>query len=447
MTKKNVDDGLEEILGAGTVSPFEDYERPKDVEPLVLKKVKDGLQLVYSPRNGAWFVDYNIQSTKECRVVGGVFTFSQEDVKDYASTDIRSRTFVLAKRDADDHEYFRLSGRILEIEHDVLFHEDLDVDLNWFSPIRVRSHLSIFQKVARLIDEEIVIGGSRENAIPRECWEKIVDQFPWETEVAHYIESRVENVLGEYLPTIKKGNELLQRYLVKLRNRMPRISRKSDWTDINSYEATKYEFLCHQLEAMLNDENHYESEWEQLVLQFVLLLFPQYIHVQRQLVIAEQMTHPGTSTKRRLDLTLFDAEGHLDVIEIKRPSAGPIFRAGQDHDNNIPSLALLKTVMQVEKYVLYLQKGGYGLETALNKSYPDLLPKGMKIKIVNPHGLILFGRSNKLTPDQKLDLEVLRRKYSHIADIITYDDLLERFKAILERFSVKASGHGIDLEG
>ena len=224
-----------------------------------------------------------------------------------------------------------------------------------------------------------------------------------------------------------------------LKQRAPKSSNISDWGTFDAYEYDKYRFLYESLEKLLEEEELSEIEWEKMILRFVLLLYPQYICAHRQLVIHERMTNSKKNTKRQIDLALFDSDGHIDVIEIKRPSVGPVFRPGQDHDNNIPSLALSKTIMQVEKYVLYLQKGGYALERELNDSYPNLLPNNAPVRIVNPRGIIIFGRSKNLSPDQILDFEVMRRKFSHIADILTYDDLLMRFKNILLKFEKKQS--------
>ena len=413
------------------------YTRPRGVMPFVFKNDGDELLLIYSPRNGAQFVDRNIDLNGECRVASGVFTFKREDVKDLESTSIGSRTFVLGKKDFQDSEYFRIPGRLLKIEHDLLLFVDMEIIPDWFFPYRVDASLSVFQKVARLVDEEIIIGGPKENAIPQELWQQIVDQFPYKSEIAHYIESRVESTLKEYLPSIKAGSSLLNRYLDKLREKAPVANSSINWEEFDSYEFNKYELLRDLLVKMLQDEAAHELDWENHILRFILLLYPQYIYVKRQLVIHERMTDPQKPTKRQLDISLFDAEGHLDLIEIKRPSAGTLFRRGLDHDNNIPSLALSKTIMQIEKYILYLQKGGYELEKKLNKKYPKLLPHETAIKIVNPHGLIIFGRSKDLSSSQLLDLEVLRRKFAHITDIITYDDLLRRFDNILGKFPPK----------
>lgn len=415
----------------------EGYVRPAGVKPFVIKKMGSELLLIYSPQNGAAFVDENVQNDGECRVAGGIFVFRKEDVKDFGSNSIGSRTFIMARMISEQQGYYVTLGRVLDIPHNVSFYKDVEINMEWFTPWDSGARLSVFQKISRLIDEDIVIGGKDDKAIPYEYWERVVRQFPGKTEVAHYVESRIESLLKEYLPTIKQGDSLLQKYLENIKKRAPRPKRISDWVAFDAYEVDKYEFLYNLLKDVIDREEMPEREWEGLILRFVLLLYPQYIHAQRQLVIHERVTNPQKKTKRQIDIALFNADGHLDLIEIKRPSVGGIFRSSQDHDNNIPSLALSKTIMQIEKYILYLQKGGYELECELNASYAGGLPDGMSIKIVNPRGIIVFGRSQELSPDQILDFEVLRRKFAHIVDILTYDDLLMRFKRILSKFEAR----------
>lgn len=447
VNKPNTDVGADELdalLADGQtadLTPHEDkeYTRPAGVEPFVIKKTADELLLVYSPKNGASFVDDNIRLDGECRVASRVFVFSKNDVKDFGSSNIASRTFVIARSSPESQGYYLMPGRILDIPHDVLFFKDVEVRFEWFTPIESGARLSVFQKISRLIDEDIVIGGHDEKSIPYEYWEHVVNQFPRKTEIAHYVESRIENLLKEYLPTIKNGDSLLQKYLAKLKTKAPQPKRLSNWVKFDAYELGKYQFLYEQLAELIDQDEMSEIEWEKQILRFIQLLYPRYICTLRQLVVHEWMTNPKKRTKRQIDIALFDADGHIDVIEIKKPSVGTIFRSAQDHDNNIPSLALSKTIMQIEKYVLYLQKGGYELERELNASYAKFLPGKIPIKVVNPRGIIVFGRSRDLSADQVLDFEVLRRKFSHIADIMTYDDLLTRFKNILSKFEKPAS--------
>jgi hypothetical protein len=43
-----------------------------------------------------------------------------------------------------------------------------------------------------------------------------------------------------------------------------------------------------------------------------------------------------------------------------------------------------------------------------------------------------MGREKGLSDVQKNDLEIIKRKYKNIMDIITYDDLIRRIKNIIE---------------
>lgn len=46
-----------------------------------------------------------------------------------------------------------------------------------------------------------------------------------------------------------------------------------------------------------------------------------------------------------------------------------------------------------------------------------------------------MGRSHDLEEQQRSDLEIIRRHYMHITDIITYDDLLERIDSIINSYT------------
>ena len=56
----------------------------------------------------------------------------------------------------------------------------------------------------------------------------------------------------------------------------------------------------------------------------------------------------------------------------------------------------------------------------------------MSIHISNPKAIIIVGRDkidgSDMSPNQQLDFEIIKRKYAHMMDIITYDDLLRRLE-------------------
>ena len=92
-------------------------------------------------------------------------------------------------------------------------------------------------------------------------------------------------------------------------------------------------------------------------------------------------------------------------------------------------------IVQIEKYLYCLKKGGNRLEDKLNSDLYSELLKGLKVQINNPQGLLIMGRSDQMTPDQLFDFEIIKRQYKNIVDIMTYYDLLNRIENIIKFFS------------
>ena len=61
---------------------------------------------------------------------------------------------------------------------------------------------------------------------------------------------------------------------------------------------------------------------------------------------------------RKLDYMLVDSAGNTDIIEIKKPFSKAIVSQSLYRDNHIPIRDLSGTVMQIEKYIFYLNKWG-----------------------------------------------------------------------------------------
>jgi len=61
----------------------------------------------------------------------------------------------------------------------------------------------------------------------------------------------------------------------------------------------------------------------------------------------------------------------------------------------------------------------------------------MEIRVTNPKAMIILGRDQlpdgqpAFTKRQMFDLEVIKRKYANMMDILTYDDLLRRLNNII----------------
>jgi len=133
-----------------------------------------------------------------------------------------------------------------------------------------------------------------------------------------------------------------------------------------------------------------------------------------------------------LDFGLVDYNGHLDMVEIKIPFDKNIVSKSQYRDNHIPNRDLSGTIMQIEKYIYYLNKSAHSEEKKFTQKYKDQLPEGMNIKIINPLGIVLLGRDIYMDDAQMRDFEIIKRKYKHVIDILTYDDLIRRLERIVE---------------
>jgi len=183
---------------------------------------------------------------------------------------------------------------------------------------------------------------------------------------------------------------------------------------------------------MLKEEKGYsEKDWQENIKDIITLLFPQYIAAYREAPIIDS----DSNTKRSADFILIDSCGHVDLLEIKKPSDLQLLQQTIYRGNYIPTRDMSGCIMQIEKYIYNISKSGKKGEELIHKKFAKMLPPHINIKITNPRGLILIGRDYNLTIKQNLDFEVIRRKYKNIADIITYGDLLRRLQATISQMS------------
>jgi hypothetical protein len=180
-----------------------------------------------------------------------------------------------------------------------------------------------------------------------------------------------------------------------------------------------------------NSDQYNEKQWQKEILHIILLIFPKYIHVFKEVPVKDVY-----NKTRKLDFLLVDSSGYADIIEIKKPFGSCIVSKNEYRGNHIPLRELSGTVMQLEKYIFYLNKWGVIGEKYLSSKYKNKLPNNFKIRITNPGGLIIMGRSNLLNNHQKEDFEVIRRKYKNVIDIMSYDDLIHRLENIIGKLEI-----------
>lgn len=330
--------------------------------------------------------------------------------------------FLFAKLIGD---YYKIKRGILIDDFDIFIHKDVSLTPNFFV---ADSNVSVFNLIKNISQNDLYLGGGYPNAVPVEEFEKLLKFFPTPYERRKYVEARITSVLRNYLDDIKDTEKLYQKYInTKLSKQGTDLTKT-----FKSAELLKYKTILEKLQQMLKGENQYsEHQWQEEILQIILLLYPKYIFAFKSVPIQARIAN-GIRDKQ-LDLLLVDSNGYIDVIEIKKPFENAIMTKGVYRENYIPLRELSGTVMQIEKYIYYLNRWSLDGERFLNLKYETKLPKGFDIKISNPSGLIIMGRENNLSAEQKNDFEVVKRKYKNIVDIITYDNLLERLQFTIEQ--------------
>lgn len=409
---------------------------------------RTGVYLEYQSeiRGNAWI--WRELQTGDARV-SNVFRFRREDLteepaeQDLDQIDDFAFRFRLATAGPS---YYRIEGRKLRIKNDVLIAKR-GFDKWSRKMFAAERNVSIFLRISRLVGpgREIVIGGDADGAIPIDIFQEMLKRFPNSIELDRYANARVANIIGDYLDPQRDFRAQYETYLNR-RLARPRTDRlQAD--DLFDTEIEKFELVLATIRAWLaSSAGQSEAEWQRKLLAFLPIIFPKYVAVLEKVPVEDRYTRPGKIVHREIDLALVDVNGNLDVIEIKKPMDDVLLRKSRYRDNFVPTGDLSATIMQAEKYLFHLAKGGPASEDKLTEKYQDRLPPDLRIRITNPKAMLILGRDRRLdgsaalTPEQLFDLEVIKRKYANMIDIITYDDLTRRLDRIIASLKRRRQG-------
>ncbi|MFJ6157277.1 Shedu immune nuclease family protein [Pseudarthrobacter sp. NPDC092184] len=390
--------------------------------------------LVYFPAYGpVKWLDDKLDSDGHA-TLSQVFTVQKTDLlsqdadgeDDEGNEDIRR--FVIGSHEG---EYRTIRSDVLGLKHDLLIVTTMLLTRSTFIAER---NISIFGRIDDLLTEQIVVGGNRAGAIPVEEFARLLRRFPTSTEVNYYAATRVTRILREYLETMSDAELRLENY-IKRRERAETeegVEAHGRIMVANELELEKFTYVRERLVEMLKDaEGYSEAEWQRAVADLFLLVFPQYIAVLHHVHVKERYSNESKSTDRYIDLMLVGSNGCVDIIELKKPFERGLMSKTQYRDNHVPMRELSGSIMQAEKYLFYLSKLGRDGEKVITEKHAVNLPPGLEIKIANPKAIILTGRDSNLSTEERFDFEFVRRKYSNVVDIISYDDLLRRLENVI----------------
>jgi len=370
------------------------------------------------------------------------FTLRESDLQSIAvlreDAEYRSAFhFLFAKR---EDGYFRIEGRKLGIPNTV-FIADEGIDLGYRLFVAARG-IRTFRCISDLVADcrDIVVGGKRSDAIPIDAFLELIRRLPNYPEIARQVLARVEAYIGEFISGAKSAKENYDAYLAKRTSRIG--GRDFNQEMVLESEIMKFEYLLDTMTTWLRCESaHDEREWQKMIREVICLVYPKYVTVLEEVSIEDFYSKPGQTGARRIDLCMVDYAGNIDIIEIKKPSENILKTWSHYRDNNLPAIQLSGSIMQAEKYIFHLSKWGFEGERKLTERYRKMLPDGMSIRITNPKAMVILGRDTlpngnpAFSESEQLDLEIIKRKYANMIDVLTYDDLLRRLERVIGSFS------------
>ncbi len=385
--------------------------------------------------------------------ISKVFSFERTDLLEEppeGQDDHRLEGYQFRFRFAERRDgYFHVPSRIFDIQNPLMI-ADAGVTLERKTFVAERN-ISIIRSIAKLVgpQQPVIIGGDHEDAIPAAEYELLLAKFPNTGELNRYAAMRVATIVGDYLQPLKDAREQYELYLTRRRSSLP--GRPLRQVELLQTEIEKYIFIRDTLiEWLRNGANRSEADWQAMIVNFLLLIFPKYVAVLSNVRIADAYSHPGRNTNRFIDLALVDTGGSIDVIEVKKPFDDRLLARRPYRDNYIPAKELTGGIMQAEKYLFHLSKWGVAGERALTEEHQDKLPTGLSVRITNPKAMIILGRDRlpngnaAFSAEQRLDLEIIKRKYANMIDVLTYDDLIRRLDNIIESLRGRAAAMAAD---
>lgn len=270
--------------------------------------------------------------------------------------------------------------------------------------------------------------------ITQSTYKDFVKIFPTATNVKYQTLSIFTKLLKSELDVVDY-EEIYSRY----KSREISVRNKEDikTEEICKQEKVKYIYakdqLLKSLERSAAGEFIHEDEFSKLIAQIFCFLNPKYVKIQTKLNISD---YTGARANCQADLSLIDCEGNIDLIEVKSPQAYPnLFRKRQYRNHYVPSGELSGAINQLEQYLKCLTK--MTTEEISNKNPALQNEMGeIKLKAVHPKGYIIFGRdaasfNGDNINQKKLDFELIKNTYKDVVDIITFDELVQRFDRII----------------
>ena len=214
-------------------------------------------------------------------------------------------------------EYTLIDSDVIGTEHKFYFSNAIKLDKRYFVAYR---NISILLKIDHVVNQDVYIGGNHaEGYIPVETFELLIKKFPKTAELDYYAHARIATIIKEFYPNAEQHEIKFNKYMERQEKRLSSIFSQNVQTVFKknaTIEFQQFKILKHDLIELLNKADSIsEHIWQEQIHGLLRLLYPKYIAGIREVVIKGVDRHD-----KRPDFLLVDANGYIDILEIKRPS-------------------------------------------------------------------------------------------------------------------------------
>lgn len=390
------------------------------------KKIDEKLILAYTPAMGIDDIRRRL-ATEEGVQIKNTFHVTDSLLFDFDEAEDDWEETLYFRIGVIGDTYIQLNSEVLGTKHSFYFGNEIKLKPEMFTAYR---NISILRKIDEVIECDFYIGGNWEahNGISKETFEILISKFPKTAELDKYAHKRIASIIKDYFPECDKYEAIYEKFIESRRNSYALSS--SALSEYNvQIELEQFTIAYQELKDMLDRyEAIDEKQWQEKIHNVLQLLYPKYICCTR-----EVRFYGSGKNDKQPDFLLVDANGFVDILEIKKADINVLTRY---RNNYVATREVSGAVQQIEKYIFCLNSSDKAKDD-VSKKLIEFLPKGMEVRIVNPQGILLIGRSNEFTKEQMQDFELIKRQYKHVADIMTYDDLLFRLSNIIESLKIK----------
>lgn len=365
----------------------------------------------------------NLDEMKEI-TIKRTFRVTKDDLRETDENDYMDTLRFCIGRIGD--EYTEIDTNIIGTHHRFFFSNDIHLQYKYFVAYR---GISILRKIDNIIEKDMYIGGrwDENGGMSFEAYKNLIDTFPKTTELDKYADNRISVILKEYFPECDKYEDIYRRFIER-KSSKPTPSVSDSFLDI---ELAQFTVARDELKSMLDSaEGYSENDWQIRIGSIIRLLYPKYIAYK------EKVSLKGVDKyDKEPDFLMIDTNGFVDILEIKKADVQILTEQASYRKNYIPVREFSGAIQQIEKYIYCLSTIEKNKEI-VKQAFSNMTPQVKEINVLNPQGILLAGRSLGLDDQKKKDFELIKRQYKHIADVMTYDDLLHRLNSIIDALQI-----------